>query len=150
MDANKRKLQLFIGNFFKKMNTSDRVVASGKIWGQMLSSITKRLARTEGYSVANNILSREIREIGRQDAGRIIKEFDLKEKDVESAKTALMIAASQLGLELDIVNDKTVARGCPVGRIAKELNEPFLVNICHEYCKGVVEKIMGEKFTVDK
>lgn len=130
----------------QKFSAEQRLAEMGKIVGSLLSTVTARLIKDTGYSVVSTVLKREIHKIAKQNAEDIMKLFDLKETSPENTSKLLKLVALILGLKLDVVGEETVVRRCPQADMAKELKEPFLCNICHEYAKGMVEGTLGENF----
>ncbi|MEM5834513.1 MAG: hypothetical protein QXQ69_01530 [Candidatus Aenigmatarchaeota archaeon] len=133
---------------YKNFNERERMKMLGNIAGRIICTMAKHLVKDTGYSVTKKIIERELREIGRNDAEIMIKLLNTQEKNAETASKALKIAALILGLKLGIVNNHTVIVECPYGAEVMRVKDPFLCAICHEYCKGIVEKIAGENYTL--
>lgn len=115
------------------------------IYGRIISALAQRLIKFEGYSVVNTILKREIRELAKRDARLIAEVFGLKNTPEDLSKV-LKIAATIIGYNLKVEDDETIVMGCPFAKIAKDMREPTLCNICAEYVNGVTEAILGEGF----
>jgi hypothetical protein len=124
----------------------DRNKFFGRVFTSIISTLSKRLIKYEGYSVTNTILQREITEIGRRDARDIIRIFGLKEKTPYNVSQALKIAALLLGYRLEVEDNETVVKECPFAMMAKEHKEPLITQICTWYCNGIAQEILGGEY----
>lgn len=115
------------------------------IYSRIISTLAHRLVKFEGYSVVGTILKREIRVLAKRDAETIMKIFGL-EKSEENLSKVLKIAATIIGYNLKVEGEETVVLGCPFGKMAKEMNDPLLCNICTEYVNGVTEAVLGDGY----
>lgn len=131
----------------KMKDTEKNKILTG-IYSGMISSLLRRLIKFEGYSVANTILKREMREQGIHDAKMIAKVFGLKNTKEDSSK-ALKIAAFLIGYNLDVEGDETVVRSCPFARMAIETKERTVCSVCTDYINGLVEGILGEDYEME-
>ncbi|MEM5801931.1 MAG: hypothetical protein QXQ18_00900 [Candidatus Aenigmatarchaeota archaeon] len=130
----------------KKLPEKDRNRFFGKFFVSIISALTKRLIKYEGYSATHTILQREINAIGRRDAKEIVKVFGINDKTPESVSKVLKIAALLLGYELDVENGETIVKECPFAVMARETKEPRIAEICSWYCNGIAEEILGPSY----
>lgn len=130
----------------EKLSFDERIKLLGYASGSIITTLAKYLIQAYGYTTMKKVLLREIRELGRRDAERIMEIFEIKEKTPENASKILKILAICLGLELKEENGGTHIVGCPYGECVKKFKEPFICKICSEYNQGVIEFILGPKF----
>jgi len=133
-----------------KFNSDKRVKLLGHTAGGIICVLAKNMIRSSGYGVTSTVLMRELKELGKKDAKKIMKTFGIKEKTPENVSKILKIVAYAIGLEFQNKNNQTVITKCPYGECVKELNEPFICNVCLEYNKGIVEAVLGSQYTIDK
>jgi predicted ArsR family transcriptional regulator len=133
----------------EEMPKVERTKILGGMFTRIISVLTRRLIKLEGYSVTSTILERELRELGQRDAQLISNIFGIKSKDPENTSKVLKIAALILGYNLDVEGKETVVRECPFAILAKEMNEPQLCNICSNYCQGIVDEMLGKNFIIE-
>jgi hypothetical protein len=134
----------------RKLSEDEKTKLFGYTAGSIICTLAKHLINSSGYGVISTILMREVKDLGRKDAEKIIKLFNIKERNKESASIILKILACNLGLELVEKNGETMVTKCPYGECVKETGVPFICSICMEYNKGVVETILGSDFTIEK
>lgn len=139
-----------VEHMFKGMPEKERMAMFGRMASRMICAVAKHLIKNSGYSVTTTVLKREFRDIGRSDANEIMRVFKIKEKTPENTSKVLKITALVLGMKLDVVSDETIIRECPHGAQALELKQPLLCNVCAEYCNGIVEGVLGERFKLDR
>ncbi|MEM7825887.1 MAG: hypothetical protein QW412_03455 [Candidatus Aenigmatarchaeota archaeon] len=147
MEEKVKELKEIEDEIYKKFEEKERMKMLGNIASKIICTMAKYLVKDTGYSATKRIIERELREIGKNDAEKIIKLLGI-EKNPENASKALKIAALILGLKLDMVNNNTIVRDCPYGAEVLKLKDPFFCVICHEYCRGIVEKIAGGNYTL--
>lgn len=134
----------------EKMTEDERMKMNGLMVSKILGAISKRLIKTVGYDVTSTILQRELREIGKINAKELMGIFGFKEKTPENASKILKIATLILGFKLDVADGETVIKECSFGTESLQLKEPFLCNVCLEYCRGVIEEMLGGQFTLER
>jgi len=138
-------------NLFKeKISIDERMKMRGKIVAQMICILAKYLIKDAGYSVATTIIQRELRKMGKNDAKKLMGIFKLKEGTPENASKILKIAAMILGLKLDVIDNETIVRECPQGEEALRLKEPLMCKVCSEYCRGIIEGVIGREFVLER
>jgi predicted hydrocarbon binding protein len=131
-----------------KMSERERIWTLGKISSVIICKLAKHLIKNIGYSSVATIIQRELREIGKKDAKKIIDLFGFEIKNVSDASKVLKIAALLLGMNLDVKGNETIITECPYGESVKEFpfDQPFYCNVCREYCKGLIEGTLGDGF----
>jgi hypothetical protein len=134
----------------KKLSEEEKIKLLGHTAGSIICILAKHLINSSGYGVISTILMREVKNLGKKDAEKIMKIFDIKRNDKESASTILKILAYNLGLELKRESGETIVTKCPYGESVRETGVPFICSICVEYNKGVVEAVLGPDFTIEK
>jgi|YelNatPaOPRAMG01_1025707.scaffolds.fasta_scaffold03472_13 predicted hydrocarbon binding protein len=148
MEKKIKELKKIEGEIYKRFEEKERMKMLGNITSRIICTIAKHLIKDVGYSATKRIIERELREIGKNDAEKIIQLLGIEEKTPENASKALKIAALILGLSLDIADNHTIIKECPYGAEVLKFRDPFFCVICNEYCKGIVEKIAGENYTL--
>ena len=133
----------------QKMNEKERIWMLGKISSNIVCRLAKQLIKNIGYAQVVKIVQRELREGGMNDAKKIMELFDLEPGKPENVSKILKIAAIILGMNLDVKEKETIITECPYGESVKEFpyDQPFYCNICREYCKGLIEGVIGDRFT---
>jgi len=133
----------------QKMDEKERIWMLGKVSSNIVCRLAKNLIKNIGYTPVVTIIQRELRETGMGDAKKIMELFKLESGSFESASKVLKIAAVILGMNLNIKGKETIITECPYGDCVKEFpyNQPFYCNICREYCKGLIEGVVGDGFT---
>src|SRR3990170_3237626 len=118
----------------------------------IIATLGKYLIRTEGYSVTETILKRELRELGKKDAAKIKEILGLNTRITEEdVKSVMNIMAMILGLRLDFIGEKKVGVvKCPFYDALKEYKQPFMCNACIEYNNGVVHELVGTNSKVKR
>jgi len=134
----------------KEFNSDERVRFLGSTAGNIICILARHIIKASGYGVTSTILMRELRNLGKKDAKRIMEIFKIKERSPENASKILRIIAYAIGLELEIKDGHSLITKCPYGECVKEHKDPFICNVCLEYNKGVIEAVLGPKFTIDK
>lgn len=134
----------------KELNSDKRVRLLGCTAGNIICILAKHIIKASGYGVTSTILMRELRDLGKKDAKKIMKIFKIKVKTPEDASKILRIIAYTIGLELEIKNGHSVVTKCPYGDCVREHKDPFICNVCLEYNKGVIDAALGPQFTIDK
>jgi len=113
--------------------------------GRIVGVVSKNFIKTHGYSVATTVMKREIRKLGREDAKMITDAIGIDKVSEENIKSILNIAGIILGLKLELTNGReVVVKDCPFFESVKELNEPFICNLCTEYNNGILEGLVRE------
>lgn len=133
-----------------KLDLSERIATLAHTAGSIICSLAKHLIKDSGYSVASTVMTRELRSLGRKDARKYMEIFEIKERSQENASKILKIAATLLGLKLIVEKGETKIVQCPYGSCVKEFKEPFICNVCLEYCRGIVEEVLGSGFTFER
>jgi predicted hydrocarbon binding protein len=133
----------------QKMNEKERIWMLGKISSSIVCRLAKQLIKNIGYAQVVTIIQRELRECGVKDAKKIMELFKLEPGNPETASKVLKIAAIVLGMNLDVKRRETVITECPYGDSVKEFpyEQPFYCNICRDYCRGLIEGVIGDNFT---
>jgi len=133
----------------QKMNEKERIWMLGKVSSNIVCRLAKQLIKNIGYTQVVTIIQRELRECGAKDAKKIMELFELEPGSPENASKVLKIAAIILGMNLNVKGKETVITECPYGDSVKEFpyNQPFYCNICREYCRGLIEGVIGDEFT---
>lgn len=144
--AELKNLEELIG---KKMNEKQRIWMLGKISSNIICRLAKHLIKNIGYAPVVTIIQRELRDTGAKDAENIMKIFDIKTRNPEDASKVLKIAAEILGMNLSIKGNETIITECPYGDAVKEFpyDQPFYCNICREYCRGLLQGVIGNGFS---
>ena len=122
-------------------------IVSG-IYSGMITGLLKRLIKFEGYSVANTILKREMREQGIHDAKMIKKLFKLGDTK-EDASKVLKIATLLIGYNLDVRENETVIKNCPFAKVAIEANNRTFCSVCSDYINGLSEGVLGDDYYME-
>ncbi len=130
----------------KEIPERDKSKFFGRFFVSIISALSQRLIRYEGYSVTRKILEREITEVGKRDAKDIMKIFSLQERTPDNVSKSLKIAALILGFKLEVLDGETVVKECPFAMMAKSVNEPLIAEICSWYCSGIATEILGEDY----
>lgn len=130
----------------ERLSPDERIKILGYSAGSIITILAKYLIQTSGYSTMSKVLLREIRKLGREDAKKIVKIFNINEKTPENTSQILKILALCLGLELEEGNGQTHVVKCPYGECVNKFREPFICKICSEYNQGVIEEILGPGF----
>jgi len=132
----------------QKMDKKERIWMLGKVSSNIVCRLAKHLIKNIGYTPVITIIQRELRETGMKDAKKIMELFELEVGSLENASKVLKIAAVILGMNLDVKGKETIITECPYGDSVKEFpyNQPFYCNICREYCRGLVEGVIGDGF----
>ncbi|MEM5883155.1 MAG: hypothetical protein QXQ77_02860 [Candidatus Aenigmatarchaeota archaeon] len=133
----------------EKLPVEERIKFLSYASGNIITILAKYLIKTTGYTTVSKVLLREIRELGKNDAEKIAKIFEIKEKTPENVSKILKIIALCLGLTLKEENG-TYIIACPYGECVKKFKEPFICKICSEYNQGVIEQILGPKFVIKR
>ena len=128
---------------------TERTKILGGIFTRIISTLTQRLIKYEGYAVTDTILKRELAEIGKHDAHLISDILGIKTKTPEDSSKVLKVAALILGFDLDVEGNETIVRECPFAVLAKENNEPRLCSLCQDYCQGVIDGVLGRGQVLD-
>jgi predicted hydrocarbon binding protein len=134
----------------KKIPAEERVKVVAHTAGRIICSLAKHLIKDSGYGVVSTIMSREMRNLGKNDARNYMKIFGIREGDPKNASKLLRIAAFLLGLKLKIGDGESLVVECPYGASVKEFQEPFICNVCLEYCRGIVEEVLGPAFIFER
>jgi predicted hydrocarbon binding protein len=134
----------------EKLSEDEITQMRGRIMAKFICTLAKYLIKDAGYARATKAIQRGLRKIGEEDAKRLMRIFKLKEKTPQNASRILKIAAMILGLKLDVVEDETIIRNCPQGKEALKLKEPLMCKVCSEYCKGIIEGIIGKEFELKR
>jgi len=134
----------------KRLTPDERIKLLGHTAGSIICTLAKYLIQTSGYGITSRILLREIRELGKKDAKKIMEIFGIKERSPENASKILKIIALNIGLKLEKRKNGTVVTECPYGECVKEFEEPFICKVCLEYNKGVIEAVLGPGFTLKR
>jgi len=134
----------------KELGPDKRIRLLGYTAGNIICILAKHVIKSSGYGVTSTILMRELRNLGKTDAEKIMKIFKIKKRTPENASKILRIIAYAIGLELKIKKDQSVVIKCPYGDCVKKYKDPFICNVCLEYNKGVIEAVLGSQFTIDK
>jgi hypothetical protein len=132
----------------ERMNEKQRIWMLGKVSSGIVARLAKQLIKNIGYSQVVKIIERELKESGTNDAKKIMEMFDMDKADPKNASKVLKIAAVILGMNLDVKGNETVITECPYGDVVKEFpyNQALYCNICREYCKGLIEGVIGDNF----
>lgn len=131
-----------------KLTPNQRNRMTVDILGSIICVMGKSLAKIEGYSVVATVLQREMRKIGKEDAPKFLEIYGKKEVNEEAVKDVLRIAAMILGAQLGVYEDGIGLAECPFCELAKKFDEPFITNACLEYSNGILEGMVGDKFTL--
>jgi predicted hydrocarbon binding protein len=134
----------------EKIDEEKRISMLGRTAGSMICALAKHAIKTSGYGVVSKVLMRELRNLAKKDVKKIIEIFEIKEKTPENASRILKIAAYILGLKMVIKDEETTVVECPYGACVKEFRDPFICNVCLEYCRGAVEEMLGPEFIFDR
>ncbi len=134
----------------EKLSVEERINLLKYTSGNIITILSKYLIQTSGYATMTKILLREIKELGKKDAEKIMEVFGIKEKTPENASKVLKILAICLGLELKEENGETHIVKCPYGDCVKKFKEPFICRICSEYNQGVIEEVIGSRFVLKR
>lgn len=118
------------------------------IYSGMISSLLRRLIKFEGYSAANTILKREMRDMGLHDSKMIKGIFKLGDSK-EDASKVMKIAAMLIGYNLDVEGEETIVKSCPFARMAIETRERTICSVCTDYVNGLVEGVLGEDYYME-
>ena len=132
----------------QRMNEKERIWMLGKVSSNIVCRLAKHLIKSIGYTPVVTIIQRELRETGIKDAKNIMEMFELESGSFENASKVLKITSVILGMNLDVKGKETIITECPYGDCVKEFpyNQPFYCNICREYCKGLIEGVVGDGF----
>lgn len=147
MREEKQKLLMNLQNKIKKLSSEQKTRMLAFTSGRIISTLANYLIKLSGYNTTAKTLKRAIREIGKKDAEKIRKIFNIPKED---ASSTLKIAAQLLGLELTTKGNETAVIKCPYGENVKQQKEPFICNICLEYCNGIMEASLGPNFVLKR
>ena len=146
---NKREKRL-MERIFSKVPEKEKIRSTSITLGNIICILAKHLINSMGYGIAARVISREIRELGKNDIKRLEKLFNMK-KTFKNKKRLTRLAGMLLGLDLRIVKDEkgethAFIMNCPFNEIIRKIHEPFICKMCEEYNRGVVESLFGPKF----
>jgi len=129
----------------KRLSVDDRIKFMGCAAGDIIAILAKYLIKTAGYTTTARVLLREIRELGKEKARKVMEMFKIEDRSRYNASKILKIVALFLGLELKKENGTYVVK-CPYGESVRKSNEPFICKICSEFNQGIVEEVLGPTF----
>ncbi|MEM5781743.1 MAG: hypothetical protein QXD43_00925, partial [Candidatus Aenigmatarchaeota archaeon] len=73
----------------EKLSFDERIKLLGYASGSIITTLAKYLIQASGYTTMKKVLLREMRELGKRDAERIMEIFEIKEKTPENASKIL-------------------------------------------------------------
>jgi len=131
----------------EKMSTEGKLSIIRYTAGSIICILAKYLIKEIGYGVTSTVLTK-LRDIGKRDAKKLKEIFGIQGNDPVNASITLKIMALILGLKLNSQDGNTLVIECPYGKCVAEYNEPFICNVCLEYCRGAAEELLGKEFTL--